>query len=400
MFLPLGDEPNPRGHAYVNYVLIAINVAVFALVALPNMRLGADPTSLAFRDYVAHLYGRIPASQLHEIASHVSQYDLIVYAYGYKPGAPSLLTVLTSMFLHGGWMHIAGNMLFLWIFGDNVEQRLGRFGYLVTYLATGAASVFYFALFSKGSMAPLVGASGAISGVLGLYFVWFPRNVVKTLFFMNIVRVPARFVLGFYLIVDNVVPFLVQGSSGGGVAHGAHIGGFLAGALLAWGLQKAGETSPQLEKFAPADMRLSRNVPIFDPVRAPRKMPVAGIAAFREALAGGIWFDVARVFNAMTDGERDKIDKGDVIRFSDWLTDQGEYDEALGLLNRAIELHAADPVFMARAHLRAGLVELHFKHDTAKAISHLGTVLSLDAPREMQDVARNALEQARVAGLH
>jgi hypothetical protein len=125
-------------------------------------------------------------------------------------------------------------MLFLYIFGDNVEHRLGSLRYLFAYVGTGIAATLFFALFVPGSQVPLIGASGAISGVLGCYFLWFPRNQVKVFVFlfpllMTQVLVPARLVLGFYLLVDNLLPFLMTRASGGGVAHGAHIGGFLAG---------------------------------------------------------------------------------------------------------------------------------------------------------------------------
>jgi membrane associated rhomboid family serine protease len=147
------------------------------------------------------------------------------------------------MFLHGGWMHLAGNMLFLYIFGNNVEARLGSVPYLLVYLLTGVTATLFFAAFAPGSQIPLVGASGAISGVLGCYFLWFPRNRVKTFIFlfpflMTTVLLPARLVLGVYLILDNLLPFIINGGAGAGVAHGAHIGGFLGGLGLAYGFDR------------------------------------------------------------------------------------------------------------------------------------------------------------------
>jgi membrane associated rhomboid family serine protease len=182
--------------------------------------------------------GAIPAQAILE---HISAYDLFVFQHGFRPAEFSVQTLFTSMFLHGGWLHLAGNMLFLWIFGDNVEARLGRIGYLLSYLGTGAAATLFFTLFVLDSQVPLIGASGAISGVLGCYFIWFPRNQVKTFIFlfpfiMTTVLIPARLVLGFYLVVDNLVPFLLAAGASGGVAHGAHIGGFVAGLALARGL--------------------------------------------------------------------------------------------------------------------------------------------------------------------
>jgi hypothetical protein len=129
-------------------------------------------------------------------------------------------------------------MLFLWIYGDNVEHHLGPVRYLVTYLATGVAASLSHVLIDPTSALPMVGASGAISGVLGCYFVWFPRNHVRLLwllppFLLQTVMVPARIVLAFYLMLDNLVPMLVGGRTGG-IAHAAHIGGFAAGAAGAY----------------------------------------------------------------------------------------------------------------------------------------------------------------------
>ena len=147
------------------------------------------------------------------------------------------------MFMHGGWMHLAGNMLFLWIYGDNVEHRLGHVGYLVAYLAAGLAATLFFAMFVPNSQIPMLGASGAISGVLGFYFLWFPRNRIKVFVFlfpllMTTLLIPSRIVLGVYLVIDNILPFLTRPVEGSGVAHGAHIGGFLAGLGLALAIDR------------------------------------------------------------------------------------------------------------------------------------------------------------------
>ena len=393
MFLPLGDEPNPRGRAWVNWTLIAANVVIFLVVAAPLLNKPADPASPLFGEYLQFLRRALPDAGVETLNGQISAYDLVVFHWGYRPSNPSLLTVLSSMFMHGGWAHLFGNMLFLFIFGDNVEHRLGRLGYLVTYLACGAAATFFYALFAGDSQIPLVGASGAISGVLGLYFVWFPHNVVKTIFFFQLVRVPARLVLGFYVIVDNLLPFIAGRSSGGGVAHGAHIGGFIAGFLLAWGLQSAGSKNEALERFAPRDRLKARGGPSFEPVRRQVVAQLNGPAAFRQALALGDWPDVFKAYVTMSLAERDAIDKGEAIRFADWLTDHGDYDVALALLRRFIETQR-DPQWLARAHLRAGLIDLHFKNDSEQASGHFYKVLELGASNDMQQVARNALAQA------
>jgi membrane associated rhomboid family serine protease len=147
------------------------------------------------------------------------------------------MALFSSMFLHANLMHVAGNMLYLWIFGNNIEARLGPIPFLFWYLVTGVAALAFHAAFNLGSSVPLVGASGAISGVLGFYLLWFPRNVVKVWvflfpFYIGVVRIGAVWVLGMYLLLDNLLPFLIAPAAGG-VAHGAHIGGFLAGMAAA-----------------------------------------------------------------------------------------------------------------------------------------------------------------------
>ncbi|MBC7794559.1 MAG: rhomboid family intramembrane serine protease, partial [Clostridia bacterium] len=356
MFLPIGDEPNPPGRAYVNWALIAVNVAVFLVAAVPNMGAAASAADPFYAEYLRYLqYVGGPHSG-------ISKYDLIVFHYGYRPSDSSLLTLVTSMFMHGGWMHLIGNMLFLYIYGDNVEHRMGRLGYLVTYIGCGAAATFFFSLLAHGSPTPLVGASGAISGVLGLYFVWFPNNVVKMLMvfgFANVIRLPARWVLGFYLVVDNLLPFLMGPASGGGVAHGAHIGGFVAGFALAYGLQVASTKSGG--RFAPVTRETIRAGPVFRAVETER-IRVDGPRAFREGLSSGSFSEAYDAYVTMSELERDQIDKGDAIRFADLLTDHGDYDVALALLRRFIS-NNTDPQWQARAHLRAGLIDLHFKND-------------------------------------
>src|SRR5262249_32019185 len=183
------------------------------------------------------------------------QYDLVVFRWGFRPAAPSAVDALTCMFLHAGFLHLFGNMLFLWIYGDNVEHRLGSVPYLCWYLGTGVAATLFHMLRASGSEIPLVGASGAISGILGFYFFWSPRNRVRLLwllppFLMQVFEVPARIVLGIYLVLDNLLPYLFV-SGDVGVAHGAHIGGFLAGLAAAW-LMGRREGAARPEGFAGA----------------------------------------------------------------------------------------------------------------------------------------------------
>jgi membrane associated rhomboid family serine protease len=146
------------------------------------------------------------------------------------------------MFLHEGWLHLFGNMLYLWIFGDNVEDRLGHFGYLVFYLASGATAALGQVAVSAGSTIPMIGASGAIAGVMGAYFVLFPHSRVLTvvflLFFMDIIEIPAIFFLGIWFVKElfSGVGSLGAESLNGGVAVWAHVVGFAVGALtgLVW----------------------------------------------------------------------------------------------------------------------------------------------------------------------
>lgn len=211
MFLPIGDTPNPKNYIpWVTWALMAVNVAVYVLVTLP-------------------------------LTGNMGAYEEFLFQHGYKPGAPEFEDLIASMFLHGGLFHLGGNMLFLWIFGDNVEHRLGRIRYLVVYLATGALATWTFSAFSGDSMIPLVGASGAISGALGAYYVFFPRNRVKTFvaffpFFFDVLYIPVRWVLGFYVLVDNLLPFVLGAQTG--VAYGAHLGGFLGGVGVALAVEK------------------------------------------------------------------------------------------------------------------------------------------------------------------
>ena len=147
------------------------------------------------------------------------------------------LTMFTSMFIHGGFVHVVGNLLYLWAFGDNLENRLGHVGFLAFYLACGVAAAWAQVAFDTDSTSPLIGASGAIAGMLGAYIMLYPYNRVNTLivvFFITVIRLPVVILLGFWLILQNVLPAVGSiGSTGGGIAYWAHLGGFLVGAAAA-----------------------------------------------------------------------------------------------------------------------------------------------------------------------
>jgi len=158
--------------------------------------------------------------------------------WGLVPAAFSWVAVFTSMFLHGGFLHVGGNMLYLWIFGDNVEDRMGHGRFLVFYLLCGVAAALAQTITVPDSVVPMVGASGAIAGVMGAYFVLYPRSRIVTLipifFFFQVVEVPAIFFLGIWFLMQFVsgvgsIVSAVGGASGGGIAFWAHVAGFVAG---------------------------------------------------------------------------------------------------------------------------------------------------------------------------
>jgi membrane associated rhomboid family serine protease len=160
-----------------------------------------------------------------------------VQLYGVVPDDFSWLSVLTSMFLHGGWLHVLGNMLYLWIFGDNVEDRLGHVGYLLFYLFCGAAAAMGQALTQPYSSVPMIGASGAIAGVMGAYFVLFPYSRVLTAIFLfvffDLVEIPAIFFLGIWFLMQffSGIGSIGAAEAAAGVAFWAHVVGFIVGAL-------------------------------------------------------------------------------------------------------------------------------------------------------------------------
>jgi membrane associated rhomboid family serine protease len=149
---------------------------------------------------------------------------------------PFWITTLTSMFMHGGWMHLLGNMLFLWIFGDNVEQAMGSFRFLVFYLLCGVVATLAHILTGPSSQIPSLGASGAISGVLGAYIVMFPKQRVRVLVGRMVTQMPAVAVIGLWIVLQfvNGLGQLAQTAETGGVAYAAHVGGFVAGLVLVW----------------------------------------------------------------------------------------------------------------------------------------------------------------------
>jgi membrane associated rhomboid family serine protease len=213
--LPIGDDPYEGGPPpVVTMALIALNV-LFFLVELMQPSEGALQSFIQAWGVVPHEYtaGR-------DLAPHIP--------------VPFWSTLLTSMFLHGGWAHLGGNMLYLWIFGDNLEKRMGNLRFLVFYLICGVAAGLAHILTNARSDMPTVGASGAISGVLGGYLLLFPRNRVRVLARGGIAYVPAWVMLGLWIVIQFMSGAMAisQTANGGGVAYMAHVGGFVAGMVL------------------------------------------------------------------------------------------------------------------------------------------------------------------------
>jgi len=167
--------------------------------------------------------------------------------YALIPAFFSVASVLTSMFLHAGWMHVIGNMLYLWIFGDNIEDQLGHVGFLIFYLAAGAVAAVTQVFINPNTLVPMVGASGAIAGVMGAYFVLYPESRILTaiffVIFFDLVEIPAIFFLGIWFLMQllsGVGSLGVHNASAGGTAFFAHIGGFAIGLLVGALLRASG----------------------------------------------------------------------------------------------------------------------------------------------------------------
>lgn len=241
---PLRDDIPTERTPIVNYLMIGICVAVF----LSQMNAAADGSGLIYE------YGMVPSritqpgKPIHRIDMGDSephpmrqQEDEVVLAP--PPAVPPLVTLVTCIFLHGGLMHLVGNMWFLYIFGDNVEDRFGHVGYLLLYIACGVVASLGHLISAPGSEVPTVGASGAIAGVMGAYFVMFRSARVMTLLplgvFTQLVAVPAPFFLGLWFVFQ-FLSAATTSSEGGGVAWWAHIGGFLMGLVSAWILSTQG----------------------------------------------------------------------------------------------------------------------------------------------------------------
>jgi membrane associated rhomboid family serine protease len=226
--IPLRAENPRRSVAFVTALLIALNIIIFIYqLSLPPR--GAEALVEGF--------GLIPARAEQVIAPSQRSDGQVVDV------EPVLLTLVTSMFLHGGWLHLLGNMLFLWVFGPSVEDRMGHILYLLFYFIFGTSSGIVHIIANWGSTLPSIGASGAISGVMGAYIVLFPRSRILTLvpllLFFFTVRLPAVLILGYWFFIQFVSGISTLGQMNqGGVAWWAHIGGFVVGVLSALALRE------------------------------------------------------------------------------------------------------------------------------------------------------------------
>ncbi len=214
--IPLKDTISSRTYPYVNITLILLNFGLFFYELSLGRELGR----------FIYTYGLIPRR-------------FFLYAYQESGLGARYLPFLTSLFLHAGWVHLLGNMLFLWIFGDNVEDRMGHFKYLIFYLLCGFCAGLVHLYLNPNSPVPAVGASGAISGVMGAYFILFPHSRIITLvpmfFFLTFVEIPVFFFIGIWFLFQlfsGTVSLMFRTAIRGGVAWWAHIGGFLAGMIL------------------------------------------------------------------------------------------------------------------------------------------------------------------------
>ena len=229
MLIPIGDDNTGRQSTpYVVYTIIVLNAFVFLFLQ-----------QAGYNERFTYGYATVPYEITHN--KDLVQPRAIRDVQQQAPGpSPIYLTILVSMFMHGSWMHILGNMLFLWVFGDNVEDNFGHVKFTIFYLLAGIGATFAQIAIDPDSLIPTLGASGAIAGVLGSYLIMFPRNRVRNIlplgFIFTTVELPAVVVIGFWIVLQLIEQYVssmkTSATQGGGVAYMAHIGGFAAGAIM------------------------------------------------------------------------------------------------------------------------------------------------------------------------
>jgi membrane associated rhomboid family serine protease len=247
MLLPIGDDNSDRlTTPFVVYAFVAINIIVFLFLQRVGTPSG-DPFTYAYAVVPYEITTgedlkspvTVRGGRAEVTASGARELEIPQY-----PGpSPIWLTIFSAMFMHGGWMHIIGNMLYLWIFGDNIEDNFGHLNFVLFYFICGIAATFAQIYVDPASVIPNLGASGAIAGVLGSYLVMFPKNRVRALiplgFFSTITELPAVVVLGFWIVIQIFSQYTASVyQRSGGVAYMAHIGGFVTGVALSFIFRK------------------------------------------------------------------------------------------------------------------------------------------------------------------
>ncbi|MGD9561784.1 MAG: rhomboid family intramembrane serine protease [Pyrinomonadaceae bacterium] len=223
---PIGDDNSDRTITpFVNYAFIGINILVFVLLQGLG---GNDAFSYAFSLVPKEVTGGIDITGVQIVRDALGNAGQVTH---YPTPLPVYFNFLSSMFMHGDIMHIFGNMLFLWIFGDNLENLLGHLRFAAFYLVCGFAAAIAQIVLDTDSIIPMLGASGAISGVLGGYVLLFPQRQVRALIFSFLTTVPAFVAIGIWIVYQLIVGYLTPAGTGG-VAYAAHIGGFIAGVVL------------------------------------------------------------------------------------------------------------------------------------------------------------------------
>lgn len=369
MFLPIGDAPNPKGIAPVNTLLVATNVAVFLFLTMPLIRQVA-PSGPALDELLARM-GASPADR-------PDAYSVFIQQWGFRPSNPSIATVFTSMFLHLHAPHLFVNMVFLGIFGNNVEAALGRGTYLFVYLASGIAASILYTLLLWNSRVPCVGASGAISGVLGFYLLAFPLNRVRMVllglpFFVRVFEFRSRPLLVFYLVVLNILPMLLADEKAG-VAYGGHVGGFIAGIAFAWwyGFR---------DIVAPRPFRQG----------AAATSPATALQPISSRIAAGRWGEAAAAYLALPVAQtRHLLSAEQAIALGEGLRRSGAASEALAVAGRGLR-DGPDAAAAARLHLLAGEILLDDLDRPVDAFQHLCRVLALEPEGATVDAARDRL---------
>lgn len=251
--IPIGDSPRSRTTPWVTYLIIGLNVAIFLyMFQLSNAPPGSRATALKdFRDQTnAECYGfeTVPSDADRFVCRWSLQPKEFVDNLRGRSDVPRpdrpliLITIVTALFLHAGWLHILGNMLFLGVFGDNIEDRLGHFGYVLFYVAAGIVASIVQIAFNPDSVTPIIGASGAVAGVLGAYLILFPRATIRAVIPVFILifiplPIPAWAMIGLWFLQNLAAGYATITSVANpdaGVAWFAHIGGFLFGAFFVW----------------------------------------------------------------------------------------------------------------------------------------------------------------------